>query len=246
VKLKLNWAGVLRHGQSTGNVAREHAEEQGLQLIDIAERDADVPLTALGRQQAADAGNWIASRPPDRMLTSPYLRASETALIAMKAAADRGAELPHRLVVDERLRDRELGVLDLHTSRGVEELWPAELRRKQRLGKWYYRPPGGESWADVALRLRSLLAELSHEYPGERILFVAHEMTVFALRYLLEGLSEPELLRTAAGTEIANGSVTGWDRCGPDLFRLTTAHETGHLEVPATTPTGDDVTTPHP
>ena len=92
--------------------------------------------------------------------------------------------------------------------------------------------------------LRSLLGDLGTEYPGKRVLLVAHEMTVFALRYLLEGLSEPELLRAAAETEIANGSVTGWDRGEHDLFSLTTPYETGHLDVAATTPTDDDVISP--
>jgi 2,3-bisphosphoglycerate-dependent phosphoglycerate mutase len=244
VRTNLNWVGLLRHGQSTGNVSREDAEARGLQLIDIAERDADVPLTELGRQQAADAGKWLARHPPDVVVTSPYLRAAETARIAMNASTAYGLVLAGALVVDERLRDRELGVLDLHTSRGVDELWPEESRRKRRLGKWYYRPPGGESWVDVVLRLRSILADLSSEYPGRRVLLVAHEMTVFALRYLLEGLSEQEVLGAAADTEIANGSVTGWHRGEHDLFSLTTRHEIGHLDVPATTPTDDDVTSP--
>jgi probable phosphoglycerate mutase len=244
MKTTLNWVGVLRHGQSTGNVAREDAEARRLQLIDIAERDADVPLSELGERQAADAGKWLARQPPDVVVTSPYRRAAETARIALKAAASQGLVVADGPIVDERLRDRELGVLDLHTSHGVEQLWPDEQRRKERLGKWYYRPPGGESWADVVLRLRSLMRELSEDYPGKRVLLVAHEMTVFALRYLLEGLSEADLLRAAAGSAIANGSVTGWDRDQHDRFSLTTPHETGHLDVPATTPTDDDVASP--
>jgi broad specificity phosphatase PhoE len=226
VSVDLEWVGVLRHGQSTGNVAREEAESAEADMIDIAERDADVPLTDLGREQAKAAGEFLSGRPPDLVVTSTYRRAWDTARLATPDGVE--------VVPDERLRDRELGVLDLLTSHGVRERWPDELRRKRRLGKFYYRPPGGESWADVVLRLRSLLAELGARRPGARVLLSAHEMTVFALRYLLEGLPEPDLLRVAAGTEVPNGSVTTWERDRDGGFTMVLAQEAGHLHATVT------------
>ncbi|MEU0788999.1 histidine phosphatase family protein [Amycolatopsis sp. NPDC005961] len=232
MSVDLEWVAVLRHGQSTGNVAREEAESAGADVIDVAERDADVPLTDLGREQAKAAGELFAARPPDLVVTSTYRRAWDTARLAAPAGVP--------IVPDERLRDRELGVLDLLTSHGVRERWPDELRRKRRLGKFYYRPPGGESWADVVLRLRSLLRELSADHPGKRVLLAAHEMTVYALRYLLEGLPEPDLLRVAGSTEIPNGSVTSWERDRDGGFTMVLAQEVGHLRATDTPPTADD------
>ncbi|SFW87421.1 histidine phosphatase family protein [Amycolatopsis australiensis] len=232
MSVDLEWVAVLRHGQSTGNVAREEAESAGADVIDIAERDADVPLTDLGREQAKAAAAFLAERPPDLVVTSTYRRAWDTARLAVPDGVP--------IVPDERLRDRELGVLDLLTSHGVRERWPDELRRKRRLGKFYYRPPGGESWADVVLRLRSLLDELSAQRPGARVLLSAHEMTVFALRYLLEGLPEPDLLRVAGVTEVPNGSVTAWDRDPDGGFTMVLAQEVGHLHATSTPPTADD------
>ncbi|VVJ21406.1 Phosphoglycerate mutase family protein [Amycolatopsis camponoti] len=232
MSVDLEWVAVLRHGQSTGNVAREEAESAGADVIDVAERDADVPLTDLGREQAKAAGELFAARPPDLVVTSTYRRAWDTARLAAPAGVP--------IVPDERLRDRELGVLDLLTSHGVRERWPDELRRKRRLGKFYYRPPGGESWADVVLRLRSLLRELSADHPGRRVLLAAHEMTVYALRYLLEGLPEPDLLRVAGSTEIPNGSVTSWERDRDGGFTMVLAQEVGHLRATDTPPTADD------
>ncbi|GLY38523.1 phosphoglycerate mutase [Amycolatopsis sp. NBRC 101858] len=212
---------VVRHGESTGNVAREAAESAGADVIEVAERDADVPLTDLGRHQAKAAGAFFAERPPDLVVTSTYRRARDTARLA--------APVGVRIVPDERLRDRELGVLDLLTSHGVRERWPDELRRKRRLGKFYYRPPGGESWADVVLRLRSLLNELSADHPGARVLLSAHEMTIYALRYLLEGLPEPELMRAAGATEVPNGSVTTWERDPDGAFTMVLAQQVAPL-----------------
>ena len=232
MSVDLEWVAVLRHGESTGNVAREAAESAGADVIEVAERDADVPLTDLGRRQAKAAGEFFAEHPPDLVVTSTYRRAWDTARLAAPAGV--------RIVPDERLRDRELGVLDLLTTHGVRERWPDELRRKRRLGKFYYRPPGGESWADVVLRLRSLLNELSAEHSGKRVLLSAHEMTIYALRYLLEGLPEPDLLRVAHATDVPNGSVTTWERDPDGAFSMVLAQQVGHLHATGTPPTVDD------
>lgn len=76
---------VVHHGQSAGNVARDVADEAGEACIVLKHRDVDVPLSELGRQQAASLGRWFASSHedgrPEVMLASPYRRASETARI---------------------------------------------------------------------------------------------------------------------------------------------------------------------
>src|SRR4051794_21775664 len=197
---QLQWLAVVRHGQSTGNVIAQEAETGDLEVIDIPERDADVPLSTTGREQAEAVGAWLAGRPPDERpeiaVVSPYLRARQTAELALA-----GSGVP--MVVDERLRDRELGILDLLTTRGVAQRLPAEATRRRRLGKFYYRPPGGESWADVLLRLRSVLAEVRADHPDGRVLLFAHEATVLLVRYLAEALSEAELMAVAHATTIA-------------------------------------------
>ena len=230
---QLQWLGVVRHGQSTGNVIAEHAETGGLEAIDIPERDADVPLSDTGREQAEAVGRWLSSLPaderPEIAVVSPYLRTRQTAELALA-----GAGVP--MVVDERLRDRELGILDLLTGRGVQARLPDEAARRKRLGKFYYRPPGGESWADVLLRLRALLRELRQDHPDGRVLLFAHEATVLLVRYLAEHLSEAELMDVAHRTTIANTSISSWRRVGgefkPELFNFV-----DHLHRQGTPPT---------
>ena len=132
---------AVRHGESEGNVAREAALAEQAQSITIDLRDPDVPLSSRGQAQAEAVGQLLAGGPRGEMAvwSSPYLRARQTAARALDAA---GLALPIR--VDERLRDRELGILDLLTARGVEERYPEEAQRRRWLGKLYYRPPGGE------------------------------------------------------------------------------------------------------
>jgi broad specificity phosphatase PhoE len=97
--------------------------------------------------------------------------------------------------VDERLREKEFGVLDRLTKLGIEQRFPDQAALRARIGKFYYRPPGGESWCDVILRLRSVLDTISlHHSQGSRVLVVAHQVIVLCLRYLLEELTEAEIL----------------------------------------------------
>jgi broad specificity phosphatase PhoE len=224
---------IVRHGQSTGNPIAAQAERDGLEAIDIPERDADVPLSGTGREQAGAVGQWLSERTagerPEIAIVSPYLRTRQTAELALA-----GTGIP--AIVDERLRDRELGVLDLLTARGVEARLPAEAARRRRLGKFYYRPPGGESWADVLLRLRAVLRELRQDHPGGQILLFGHEATVLLLRYLAEGLSEARLMEIAHDTAVANCSISTWRRDG-ELLRPELFNHTGHLHREGTTVT---------
>ena len=50
---------VVRHGESSGNVARDAAQAAGAARIDIPERDVDVPLSALGHRQAEALGRGV-------------------------------------------------------------------------------------------------------------------------------------------------------------------------------------------
>lgn len=199
---------LLRHGQSLGNVARDAAREPGTLTLEIAERDMDVPLSDYGRQQASAFGNWMGRQAddevPEVVIASPYARAVQTAETALKAAGMEGI----RVHLDERLRERELGILDLLTREGVVAKYPDEARRRERLGKFYHRPPGGESWVDVALRLRSFRDSISLEHDGRRVLVVTHEVVIVMIRYLLEDLTEETALGLSTAQRLANCSLT--------------------------------------
>jgi broad specificity phosphatase PhoE len=195
---------LVRHGESIANTAATRAELEGLEVIPIDIRDADVPLSRTGRDQAAALRTWVGEHRSalDAFWVSPYLRARETLAIALGGnAADAAID------VDERLRDRELGILDLLTTRGVATRHPEEAARRRHLGKFYHRPPGGESWADVALRLRSFLGDALSR-PAQSALVVAHDAVVMLLLYLLLPMEEAELLEFAASHTVLNASVT--------------------------------------
>jgi broad specificity phosphatase PhoE len=202
---------IVRHGQSAGNVARDAADAAGLHVIDIAERDIDVPLSALGEQQSAALGRWFATMAPECrptvILSSPYARARATAAIVRDVG---GVHADASHLYDERLREKEFGILDRLTRAGIVKRYPEQAAARARVGKFYHRPPGGESWCDVILRLRSVLDTISLHYaqPGSRVLIVAHQVIVLCMRYLIEELSEEEILAIDREGDVANCGVT--------------------------------------
>ncbi len=203
---------IVRHGESAGNVALREAEASGLHEIDVSRRDADVPLSELGQRQAEALGKWLGKLPaaerPTRIYASPYARASQTSKVLINAAAL--ADVPFR--VDERLREKEFGVLNRLTRAGILATFPEQAELRAILGKLYYRPPGGESWCDIILRLRSFWDTLRLDDAGERVLVVCHSVITLCLRYILEELDEDQVLAIDKATDVANCSITSYRR----------------------------------
>ena len=218
---------LVRHGESVGNVAATRAEREGLERIPLDIRDADVPLSPTGEEQAVALGRWLDEHRDDiaAYWVSPYFRARQTLALAL---GDALGDEPVVVGVDERIRDRELGILDLLTTTGVARLHPEEAQRRRHLGKFYHRPPGGESWADVALRLRSFLRDLMSG-PEESALIVAHDAIVTLITCLLRNLQEEELLDFAAAHPVLNASVTRLD-LSDGLWGVTAFADVSHLQ----------------
>jgi broad specificity phosphatase PhoE len=204
---------IVRHGQSAGNVARDAAEAAGMVLIDVEFRDIDVPLSELGVEQSLALGRWFGELPaaerPQVVLCSPYVRARETARLIMEQA-DLRAGRDVRLRIDERLREKEFGILDRLTRHGIRQKYPELNEQRGHVGKFYFRPPGGESWCDVILRLRSLTEMITREHGGERVLVVAHQVIVNCMRYLVENLDEAQILAIDREGDVPNCAVTSY------------------------------------
>ncbi len=204
---------IVRHGQSAGNVARDAAHAAGLPMIDLTHRDVDVPLSALGERQARAVGHWFGSLPeeekPEIVLSSPYVRARQTAQAICEAGGIAGEARPP--IIDERLREREFGIFDRLTTSGIREKYPELAEQRTLLGKFYHRAPGGESWADVILRLRSALDTVSLHYADRRVLIVCHQVVVLCLRYILEEMDEAQILAIDREGDVLNCGVCIYD-----------------------------------
>jgi broad specificity phosphatase PhoE len=217
---------LVRHGESCGNLADAEARERGAERLDLSARDADVELSDTGRRQADALSAWLhenESLRPEVVLSSPYRRAAETAERAIK-----GLDL--EIIFDERLRERDLGVLDGLTGAGIRSAYPDEAERREKLGKFYYKPPSGESWCDVVFRIRTLFGDLRETFDGRTVWIFTHQAVITSFRYVLEGLTEQELMDIDASTHLGNASMTRYCR-GQGGFELLAFGDTEAVDA---------------
>jgi broad specificity phosphatase PhoE len=157
----------VRHGETDWNV---EGRLQGWH---------DPALNALGRRQAAVCADILGdliereSRSPIEYpyVASPLQRARQTAEI-MRAAL---GLTPDDYRVDSRLREIGFGEWEGLTFRDVRSRAPQALAARER-NKWDFVPPGGESYAQVALRMRAWYDALD----GDTVV-IAHGGTARAL-----------------------------------------------------------------
>lgn len=220
---------LIRHGQSLANVAFPAADAEDLLEAEVSGRDAEVPLTERGRQQAAAVGEWLRTLAPDRrpqvVITSPYLRARETWRIAAESS---GLDLPEP-ATDDRLVDRLMGDLELLTRAAVRQRFPDEAGRRAEIGEYDYAPPGGESFADIAVRLKAFLDDLNAAHAGERVVVVAHDAVVLMMRAVIEQLTWDEVLAAErADGSVRNASLSRFEAAG-DHLELAHYNSVDHL-----------------
>jgi broad specificity phosphatase PhoE len=221
---------LIRHGESTSNVAFPQAAAAGLLESGLSGRDTDVELSDLGRQQAEAVGRWLAALPGDQLpevvITSPYFRAQETWRIAAEAS---GRDLPAPST-DDRLVDRLLGELEMLTEAAIEQRFPGEQARAADAGQYYYRPPGGEAFEDIGVRLTSFLDTISDEHNGCRVVVVAHDSVVLMMRAVIEGLDLEQVAQVAASGPVRNASISRFDGSS-GVLRLDHYNSVDHLSA---------------
>jgi broad specificity phosphatase PhoE len=199
---------VARHGRSKRNAAREDAKRAGVS-VDFSEgvRDQDTPLTPTGEMQALSLGVGVGKefncRPIDVIYVSPYLRTRQT----MKKIIE-GLGYTPKIIVDERIREIEFGLFDGLDKHGIEIKYREEVRRREREGKYWFRPPGGESRPDVKMRIRSFLDTLVRDCTGLNVMVVCHSVVVLAFRALLERWDEEQYLVVDREDDVKNASLT--------------------------------------
>lgn len=161
---------LARHGESDWNVERRW---QG---------NADRPLTDLGRRQAGQLAERLASTPLDAVYSSDLLRARETA-----AAVARRQGLEVRTLAT--LREVDVGSWSGLTREEVEERFPAAFATWRQGGHGWV---DGEAYEDMAERVVTAVLEIAGSHPGGSVLVVAHGGPIRALHAVALGLDISE------------------------------------------------------
>ena len=179
---------LVRHGESEGNRDRTFTQ------------NVDVPLTERGRAQARAAGTRIWARfAPARVLASPFARARETAEII---AAQRGCPV----TFDDAFCEQSFGAFAGQPYTAM--LSDAAFHEGPR---WAWRPPGGESIADVYARAVPAFERLARAAGGEDVVLVSHGGVMFALWAYVAGSWEAARIAPNAGIVVVEhaGGVYG-------------------------------------
>ncbi len=137
----------------------------------------DAPLSDLGRVEAAQLSVAAKKYDFDVIISSPLLRARETA-----EALSVGKEIP--VLYDERLRERDFGVFE-QTSCAR----PDGLACRYSFVRKY---PGGESNAQVAARIYFFLDEVKKAYAGRNVCLVSHGSACRIIRSYFKEMSDEE------------------------------------------------------
>lgn len=145
---------VVRHGETIWNL---DGRRQG---------HLDSPLTAIGVAQAQAIARRLSSQSLSLLYSSDLGRAYETAKIIENST---GA----KIIVDERLRERHLGIFQGLKTEEVQRAYPDEYRLHKTLGP-DYAIPGGESMRQQVERNLACLEEIALRHLGETIVVVTH------------------------------------------------------------------------
>ena len=176
---------LVRHGETAWSRDGRHTGR------------TDIPLTDAGRMQAAALGTRLAGHRFALVLTSPRVRAAETARLA---------GFGELAVADEDLAEWDYGALEGRRTAEIEGDHPGWTIWT---GPW----PDGETIDQVTARADRLLARcLAAEVAGDTLAFGhGHMLRVLAARWL--GLAGT--MGGKFGLSTASLSVLGWEHGRP-------------------------------
>jgi probable phosphoglycerate mutase len=195
---------LLRHGQTPMSVQKRYAGR------------SDIPLTDVGLQQAAAAAKRLASGGIDVIVTSPLLRARQT---AGEVAATTGAPV----VTDDGFRETDFGAWEGLTFAEVRERWPAEV--SAWLADPAVPPPAGESFVEVSARVSAALQRVLADRAGQTVLIVSHVTPIKML--VTTALLAPPAALYRMHLDVAALCEIDWYADGPAVLR--SFNDTGHL-----------------
>jgi probable phosphoglycerate mutase len=216
---------LTRHGVTARSVPEQHLGQK-----------MDVPLSSDGLRQAHALARRLHDVGFDRIVTSPLVRARETAEIVA---------IGRPVIGDARLAEMDYGEWEGHTYPEVRALHPG-FRGKWESDPATLRCPGGESGNDVARRVGAFLRDIldpgsrlgrppevgttaGGEEDGRRILVVAHSTVDRILCCTALGIPIRDFRRRFA-IEPTSVTVLRWhDGADPDAGELILLNDVTHL-----------------
>jgi broad specificity phosphatase PhoE len=144
---------VVRHGATANNLAAQFTGQ------------LDVPLSALGEQQALALATSLADEPFEVLISSDLQRARAT-------LAPLAELLEQPVQLDIALREIGVGVWEGQSGATVRALFPGAIERWEESDS--YAPEGGETVAAFRERIIEAFERTRREYPDGSVLWMTH------------------------------------------------------------------------
>ena len=186
---------LVRHAQSEGNIIPPDERAKSPYATH------KLPLTARGRKQAEITGQYLLKEYDrfDIRYVSYYTRARQTMEILCPG---------EKVYEDPRLAEGQRGIWHTMQREEIERYLPFEIERKDKEDLYHHRPLGGENWADMELRIHSILGTLARDYEGQNVLVVVHGHWQILCQRLIHHFSIEEAIRRYEAGVFKNASVT--------------------------------------
>lgn len=188
---------LLRHGETLLSAEKRFSGR------------GDAVLTEAGVRQARSLAAYVARLGTVQVVvSSPLLRARQTADAVAEALG-----LP--ITEDPGLAETDFGEWEGRTFGEVRQAWPDELTAW--LDSPEVAPPGGESFAATAIRVRRARDRIVREHPAATVAVVSHVTPIKTLLRL--ALDAPPHAVFRMHLDLAGVSEVDWYADGPALVR---------------------------
>jgi len=188
---------LVRHAESEGNII------DGDSRASFNKPTWAYSLTKNGIDQAKKTKEYLHRIYDtfDVYYTSYYNRSKETMQVLYPDL---------KVYEDPRLAEAQRGIYHTMTREQIAAKYPEELERKEKEGLYHYRPPGGENWPDVEMRIHSFLGTLSRDYGYKKVLVVVHGHWLVLFERLIHRFSIEEAVKRYKSGPAENASVTSY------------------------------------
>lgn len=184
----------IRHGQ---------AENQTKSKPAIHRDNFDVSLTPKGISQAKEILPMLERHGINRnfctIYCSPFNRVLQTFEVAF------GTSTPH--IIDPRLAEFWRGIWYTMTDDQIKRDYPEEHKIRSEMNEYHYKPPGGESMAELDARVQTFLDILELKYPDDRVCIVGHGNWEKAMERVLLQQTHEDMVNKGISKQIPNASA---------------------------------------
>jgi probable phosphoglycerate mutase len=197
---------IVRHGETDWNAARR------------IQGHVDIPLNAVGRDQAEATARGIVGQKFDALYSSDLIRTMQTAATLARVAGV-------KVHAESGLRERHFGRMQGMTYEDIQALDAVEAARFRQRDP-YYDFGGGETLVAFADRIHATVERLAAAHAGQALLLVTHGgvLDIAHRRATGRDLSAPR------DFTVPNAALN-WVEVGPRGWHLLSWADRRHLEV---------------